>query len=146
MDKTTAHGNEIRCTTGGTPTVHGLNRTMERMHMKRDQAVRLIQKAWTRGKSVSELRLSRLRCYLKERDRICEAGPTELRFYQGCLFIFSSAQGELITMYPVPRSRTHQPVYAGKERVRKIRQYLRMVPPSLDCYDYEDLSMLEGAC
>lgn len=130
---------------GGFPTAHGLQRTMEWMHMNRNQAVRCIENAWNRGMTMNDLQYAHQRQYLAARDGRFKEGPSEFRVYQEHLFVFSPDQGLLVTMYPTPRSFRHKPVYAGKERVRNVRQYCRMSPAD-DDYDLEDRYMMKGAC
>ena len=144
MNKTSAKENEI--ITGGLFTEHGIERTMEYMHINRDQAARCVENAWKHGKTIGELNHSRQRQYLAARDYRFEAGPSEFRVYKGHLFIFTPDQGMLVTMYPTPESFDRKQLYAGKERVRKAKRYSRMVPLTPDYYDYEDFTMIKGAC
>ena len=106
-------------------SVHGLIRTMERTGCTDRQALRLIQNAWARGKSMDQLELKRQRRFLELRNSLLEDGYTNLRVYSGFLFIFSAA-GCLITMYALPRSFNQKRYFDGKTRVRDIRKYSRL--------------------
>lgn len=145
MNDTTARKQEAQISAGGSFTMHGLQRTMEWLGMNREQAARCIENAWTRGKTMDDLKHSRQRHYLEVRDGRCRAGHSEFRLYQDHLFIFTPDQGMLITTYPTPRSFNRKRLYAGKERVRNVRRFCRMSPPTPDCCGYEDSQMMKGA-
>lgn len=143
MSKTSTRENEIM---GGLFTEHGIERTMEWMQISREQAARCVENAWKHGKTIDEVKHSCQRQYLEARDGRFEEGPSEFRVYKGHLFIFTPDQGMLVTMYPTPRNFDRKQLYAGKQRVRKAKRYSRMVPLASDYYDYEDFTMMKGAC
>lgn len=124
-------------------SVHGLIRTMERTERSDRQALRFIQNAWTRGKSMEQLETKWQKRFLAIRNSLLSDGYTNLRVYSGFLFIFS-ASGRLITMYPLPRSFTHKRVFDGKTLVRDARKYSRLNGCREAAKEMEELALLCG--
>lgn len=103
-------------------SVHGWVRTMERTDKSDRQALRMIQNAWSRGKSIDQLKFKKQRKYVASRYSLLLDGYTNLKVYCDHLFIFS-ATGCLITMYPLPKNFSKKRSYDGKTMVRDIRKY-----------------------
>ncbi len=105
-------------------TLHGLMRTMQRAELNESKALRMIRLAWERGRLLCDLPSSWQR-YYRRFDRPARHGPTQMRFYNGYLFIFN-AYGELITMVSEHERHGRKRIYDGKVRVRDARKYGRM--------------------
>lgn len=105
-------------------TLHGLERTMERAGLKESKALRMIRLAWERGQRLSDLD-SNWQRYYKRFERPIYDGPSQMRFYNGFLFIFNAC-GELITMVREHERHGRKRLYDGKVRVRDARRYERM--------------------
>lgn len=105
-------------------TRHGLERTMERTGLKKQKALRMIRLAWERGQRLCDLDSSWQRYYSRF-DRQSFNGPTQMRFYNGYVFIFSH-QGSLITMLNEHERHGRKRLYDGKVRVRDAHKYGRM--------------------
>ena len=103
---------------------HGMERTMERLHVNEARAKARIARAWEQGFTKGTAPLSWQRKYLKKITRQLEDGETNVRLYQDYIYIFS-AGGVLITMYRPPKQRCGV-LYAGKTQVRNLRKYQRM--------------------
>lgn len=103
---------------------HGFVRTMERADTTEHQALRLIQNAWERGRSIEQLQFTRQRNYVSRHNSLLRDGYTNLRVYSSYLFIFS-ASGKLITMYPLPKNFSKKRIYDGKTKVRDVKKYNR---------------------
>lgn len=115
---------------------HGFVRTMERAGKNDHQALRLIQNAWTRGKSVDQLQLTKQKEYVSRYNSLTFDGYTNLRTYCGYLFIFS-AGGRLITMHPLAKNFEKKHVYDGKTKVRDVKKYNRFNKGEEYAADYE---------
>ena len=115
-------------------TLHGLLRTMERMKMNDQQALRFIKNAWERGTATASVVWQR--DYLDQRDGRFEEGATEFRMYCGQLCIFTP-NGEMVTMYPLPADFNRKRAYNGKERIRNARRFDRSYH---DTYDELELA------
>lgn len=115
-----------------TITHHALVRAKEHLGLAEERAKRLVKKAWTRGASISDVTLVRLREFLQHRDGRFTDGQTQFRVYQKTVFIFTPA-GVLVTLYPLPARMEKAPHYIGKERYRNFRQYERAMRASADC-------------
>lgn len=105
-------------------TRHGLERTMERAGLKKEKALRMIRLAWERGQRLCDLDSGWQR-YYRRFDRQAFNGPTQMRFYNGFVFIFNS-YGTLITMLNEHERHGRKRLYDGKVRVRDARKYGRM--------------------
>lgn len=117
-------------------SVHGWVRTMERADKSDRQALRMIQNAWFRGKSIDQLQLKKQKKYVASRNSLLLDGYTNLKVYCDHLFIFS-ATGCLITMYPLPKNFSKKRIYDGKTTVRDIRKYNRFKESKEYAADYE---------
>lgn len=115
---------------------HGFIRTMERADKNEQQALRMIQNAWSRGKSIDQLQLTQQKKYVSHYNSILIDGCTNLRTYCGYLFIFSAA-GRLITMHPLPKNFEKKRIYDGKTQVRDVRKYSRFNEAEELAADYE---------
>lgn len=115
---------------------HGFIRIMERADKNEHQALRLIQNAWSRGKSIDQLQLTKQKKYVSHYNSLMLDGYTNLRVYCGYLFIFSAA-GRLITMHPLPKTFEKKHIYDGKTRVRDARKYNRFNEGEEYAADYE---------
>ena len=103
---------------------HGMERTMERLHVNEARAKVFIARAWEKGLTKVTAPLSWQRKYLKKITRELEDGETNVRLYQDYIYIFS-AGGVLITMYRPPKQRCGI-LYAGKDKIRNFKKYQRM--------------------
>ena len=103
---------------------HGMERTMERLHVNETRAKVRIARAWEQGLTKSTAPMSWQRKYMKKITRQLEDGETNVRLYQDHIYIFS-ATGVLITMYRSPKQRSGV-LYAGKDKIRNFRKFQLM--------------------
>lgn len=107
-------------------SLHGLTRVMERSGRNERQSMRMIRNAWSRGKQISQLPKTFQRRWTEYHNSIRLEGQTELRVYDGFLFIFSS-EGILITMLNLPQNFFKRRKFDEHNRpVRHARQFERM--------------------
>ena len=106
----------------GTPSFHGLHRTMERLNCREDQAYRFIRNAYERGTVITALPFAKQRQYLELRGE--RYGQQEYRVYKDCLWVYSPApESVLITVFPVPDYFSKRSHYVGKDRIRDFKRY-----------------------
>lgn len=117
-------------------TKHGFMRTMERSGRNDQQAARMIENAWTRGKALEQLPQTWQKRYVAYHNSLMCDGDTKLRVYDKYLFIFS-ASGRLITMHALPKGFAKKRVYDGKTRVRNAHRYAAKYARFSDYADYE---------
>lgn len=109
-------------------SLHALMRVMQRRNLNEQQSLRLIKNAWAKGHHVADLPMRWQREYVEQHRMESRNGWTQLRVYQGCLFIFS-ATDKLITAYPLPDRFHKQRHFAqDKQHIRNLRKYQRMNP------------------
>ena len=109
----------------GCTSLHGYLRTMERAKKSGRQAVRYIKNAWFRGKGIHELQTFEQRRYALRHNSLLADGYTNLRIYDGYLFIFSSG-GTLITMHSLPQYFFKKTCFDGKTKIRNAKKYMRL--------------------
>ncbi len=109
-------------------TLHGMERSKERLNLNTKNAARQMELALERGIRAADCSSTLERRFLADR---C-LDDSEAIAYNGCCFIVNTQTKTVITVYPLPAWWGKRKRYVGKERVRKARAYYRMN----DEYDY----------
>ena len=101
-------------------TSHAIQRTQERAVLNIKSAERLISKAVERGKSV-EAFWGKEKNYLFKKEM---EGKCKVLVYQSYFFILD-CMGNCMTMYPAPKWFGKRKYHDGKQKIRKIKKYMR---------------------
>lgn len=101
-------------------TQHYLERAFERYGLEEEKATKLMQKAFSRGKTAEEMQ-SRERKYLISKDR---GDGCRSVYYKQKIFIFSDTDN-CLTVYDPPEWFGQHVCYDGKTKIRKAKRYVR---------------------
>ncbi len=101
-------------------SVHSYERAKERAGMNTAQADRFMRHAYERGKT-SEMMPRREREYMEKKEIL---GDCRTIFYNDFFFIFNM-DGVCITLYESPAWFGKKNHYAGKEKIRNVKKYIR---------------------
>ena len=102
-------------------TVHGMDRALERIGLRRSKAEAFLEAGVTYGKTAESFKLAADRKYLESKS----SEGIVAKVHQGYCFIVSTEWNGCITVYKLPDwfGKTHR--YNGKKKIRNPMRYSR---------------------